>query len=640
MDLAITAFVVHAREQALLYGDYATYHAHLAKRLLSTRKKLGIATKNRSKFVKRPDLPLQATPDDKDRYTPLLSSFPQLLSAQLLPLTLLSHVRLLLLTSERAWAQAMSFKSAQTTAQKPMTHRTRSHIVSRLDKASRTAQHLVHLLANLETPIRDILEAKAYVALIRGAMFFEKRSWHSCVQSYSISRVIYNLFSSTGRGDLFKDLLSETIDPCIRYAAYQQNTPRTVPVHIIVDRAFPRSDGALVKQLQDIDPVIFTNEKSALESGSAAAHNVPQTLTWTSRQVQIEDAQISLAWAAVNKAKWQLAQDHVKLQDREPRDMAVAYDDILTATQEAVDATKQAIDELRGEGIAQSDPRMQRLQITRTAVNYEMISWRIGRNRVLTGRQDGAPDEYSPLRRKKAKSDPDTAKKQRELPNSKKLTKLKEKVALYDGMLQNIDSTKELPGVPADENLSTKLDAFRNYFQALKCLSIARSHAVIGNCTNALALISRALELCNDTALKLQGSDTSDTTLLNMEVTPRHCNSLKRLLNGELERHRALVYLDNVRNETKISAEAANTTPLMERLDEYPIQGVQFDNIVDFPPKLQPIPIKPIFLDVAWNYIDYPGKPPSAADVSSAPPEPAPQSTPATRRGWFTFGRS
>ena len=34
--------------------------------------------------------------------------------------------------------------------------------------------------------------------------------------------------------------------------------------------------------------------------------------------------------------------------------------------------------------------RMQSLQITRTAVSYDMISWRIGRNRVLVGDRDGA----------------------------------------------------------------------------------------------------------------------------------------------------------------------------------------------------------------------------------------------------------
>lgn len=49
----ITDFVVQGRDKALLYGDYSTYHSQLAKRLLNSRKKLGIATKNRGKFTKK-----------------------------------------------------------------------------------------------------------------------------------------------------------------------------------------------------------------------------------------------------------------------------------------------------------------------------------------------------------------------------------------------------------------------------------------------------------------------------------------------------------------------------------------------------------------------------------------------------------
>jgi signal recognition particle subunit SRP68 len=49
----ITSFVVQGRDKALLYGDYSTYHAQLAKKLLNSRKKLGIATKNRGKFTKK-----------------------------------------------------------------------------------------------------------------------------------------------------------------------------------------------------------------------------------------------------------------------------------------------------------------------------------------------------------------------------------------------------------------------------------------------------------------------------------------------------------------------------------------------------------------------------------------------------------
>lgn len=49
----ITNFILSARNQALLYGDYTTYHRLLAKKLHTSRKKLNIVNKNRSKFTKR-----------------------------------------------------------------------------------------------------------------------------------------------------------------------------------------------------------------------------------------------------------------------------------------------------------------------------------------------------------------------------------------------------------------------------------------------------------------------------------------------------------------------------------------------------------------------------------------------------------
>lgn len=48
---------------------------------------------------------------------------------------------------------------------------------------------------------------------------------------------------------------------------------------------------------------------------------------------------------------------------------------------------------------------------------------------------------------------------------------------------------------------------------------------------------------------------------------------------------------------------------LLERLDQYP-EGKDLDlkeGIVQWPPKVSPVPVKPVFLDVAWNFIEYPG---------------------------------
>lgn len=62
----ITSFVVQGRDQALLYGDYSTYHSQLSKRLLSSRKKLSIATKNRGKFHKKEAVTADNIAEDRE----------------------------------------------------------------------------------------------------------------------------------------------------------------------------------------------------------------------------------------------------------------------------------------------------------------------------------------------------------------------------------------------------------------------------------------------------------------------------------------------------------------------------------------------------------------------------------------------
>jgi signal recognition particle subunit SRP68 len=80
--------------------------------------------------------------------------------------------------------------------------------------------------------------------------------------------------------------------------------------------------------------------------------------------------------------------------------------------------------------------------------------------------------------------------------------------------------------------------------------------------------------------------------------------------------------------------------PMIERLDEYD-DDLDLTNLVTYPPKLQPIPVKPLFFDLAWNYIEYPGRTPGAVNndaVGVAPKKPVEEKK-ETKRGWFGFGR-
>ncbi|KAM7204465.1 hypothetical protein V8F20_003581 [Naviculisporaceae sp. PSN 640] len=647
----ITKFVVSSREKALLYGDYSTYRTQLTGKLLACRKKLHIATQNRGK------------------YNPKVKLSPEQIAENH------GFLHLQLLTAERAYAQAQSIKASHSEETRGMSAKTKSRIIARLEKAARIAESLAETLSEGEAPgpsSTDRLEAYAYAALLRGAAEFERQNWDACLKSYSVAHFAYIALSSPSTADTFKDLLSETIDPSIRFAAYQAKIPRTQPIEAIARQALSQADAKIVNLIKSVnESVLETGE----QTGTQGSGSAPSTISWRGRQVKIEDAAIASAWASVDAAKSQLAEKLSSSVSLQPKKMAAAYDEILTATQDAVDATKQAIDELKSEGVTQGDSRMQSLQITRTAVNLELISWRIGRNRVLVGEVDGAlPDHGQPLGRKPAKGESDEGHRQ-DLPPRKQVARLKEKAVLYDGILRSIETIQELPGVANDEELANRLEATSKYFTALKfvspilfflffallstitsenktnqaSLAIARSHLIAGNDVNALALIQYALNQCSEALPVLSGSERPAGSPRNLLVDKSDAQQLHGMLSSELQRSRALVGILNSEKAAAATTSAAdssrNKPALVNTLSSYPSEGVDLQNIVHYPPEMEAIPVKPIFLDVAWNYISYPNKQREQAaaasssksqdtGVAASTEEAKPQ-----KRGWFGFGR-
>jgi signal recognition particle subunit SRP68 len=547
----------------------------------------------------------------------------------------------------------MSMREIHSAEKKGITGSTRSHIISRLHKAIVHATNLFECLkdqSQTKATDQDLLEARAYVASLSGALAFEKQAWEVCVKSYSEARIIYSALGTATKSVIFTDLISDPVDPSIRYGAYQMRLPRTVAIPTIVRKYFPNTDTNLVSQVEKLDPDVLIDRPSKAKSQSTESGTVPKTITWQSRTVDLEDAAIATALASVSSAAEKLAETLASVSAL--REKAAAYDDILIASQDTVDATKHAIDELTSEGVGQGDKRMQSLQITRTAVSYDMVSWRIGRNRVLVGEHDGAL--VNGIAHQKGKADIS----EREESTSKQLSRFREKAVLYDAILQSLESIKELPGVAADSSFLDDLDAKDGYFSALKyvssphaqnhqtnkrrCLTIARSQALLSNHKNALALIARASQKCDLSHTRLSTKmDTSTTKPPNISISPTEISFLKSLLDSEVQRFRALVELSNL---TQASQSEVSQAPLVENLHVYPANGVVLENLVTYPPRLEPVPVKPLFFDAAWNYIEYPGREvdEKVAAVKGETPTSAAskaEQTAQQKKGWFGFGR-
>ena len=627
----ITKSVVSERDRALLNGDYDSYHAQATRRIHALRKRLGATTPKNRKYTAK----ALVTAEDVARST--------------------EWIQLLLASAERAWASAMAMKSSQSpeNTQKPMPGATKRQIASRLRRAVVYAENLVTILeeSSAKTAKIDTVEAKAYLFTLRGSLDFEKSRWQSCLKNYSLPRITYTTLGKASKNDVFKDLLSGIVDPSIRYAAHQLKMPRTKPVDEIVVENFPVNEDSTRSALTELDQHAFqtANEVVKAEPGH---QDIPTHITWRTRKVKLEDAVISQALGTAMAGEKGLEEKYAEHQSGKitPTELAAAYDTIIEARQDAADATKAAIDDLASEGVDAGDSRIQSLQVTRTAVNYAVIEYRIGRNRVLCGPSDGLtfePEQRStPSNKATAPPKPESSGKQ--------ITRLRERTALYDSILQSLESVKDLPGVLADTTFVTELDAKYAYFRALKCLAIGRSHALNIQTANALALFSLALDLCSTAATKLPKetpSSSSSTSAPRLDIPSSLLNAATSHLTTLTTRYRALTELSNLTTtpSNTTTTKLAYPRPLAETLH----LNIYHDNpdllnIVNYPPRLQPIPVKPLFFDLAWGYIDYPkagkravadtGVRKAAAATSEEPRAATPEVGEGKKKGWFGFG--
>jgi len=575
---------------------------------------------------------------------------------------------------------------AEDNADQRITGSTRQHIISRLHKAIGHAQKLVELLQDRQTTKateNDYLEARAYAQCLAGAEEFEKQSsqrkedpavaWRKCVVHFSEAHVIYSALLYATQKDQFKEVIGGTVDPSIRYAAYQSRLPRTTAVATTAKEHFPREESELVSMVEKLNPTAFNDEAATAartQDGTNSTVSIPTTISWRGRNAPIADAAIGQAMAATTIATTQLSDFIAKSKDISAQALAAQFDPVLTSAQDTVDAVRRSISDLTKEGVTESDARMQDLRVSDLAANYALISWRIGRNRVLIsspGTQDDGLELGQEQRRpvKKAKKGPSD---QAVEPESKvrRIIRLTERVVLYDATLQSIDSVKDLRGAARDSDFMAELDGQRAYFQALKCINIGYSHAALSAHKEALVLFARAQTFAQTVSESLSGSTVakSEEKPSSLEVTTDQVSRLSEHLELLILRQRGLVALKQHMNDEKSTG--VKPLPISERLHEYPASGqVDLDNIVTWPPKMQPVPVKPIFLDLAWNYIEYPGR--SQADdeeingqgegtegIVSGVVETAKQATEAIKeavvpaaeetgtpkkRGWFGFGR-
>lgn len=148
---------------------------------------------------------------------------------------------------------------------------------------------------------------------------------------------------------------------------------------------------------------------------------------------------------------------------------------------------------------------------------------------------------------------------------------------------------------------------------------------MLGKPTEALALFAQALDLSQSAAPPASAEAQGPPRL---DVSRAQAGSLETTLRGLVAQYRGLVTLKRLEAQSS----AGEQRPLVERLHQFQ-QGTDLSNLVPYPPQMKPVPVKPLFLDVAWNYIDYPHEGQQQDEAA------APAAEEKKGRGWFGFGR-
>lgn len=178
-----------------------------------------------------------------------------------------------------------------------------------------------------------------------------------------------------------------------------------------------------------------------------------------------------------------------------------------------------------------------------------------------------------------------------------------------------------------------------------RCLNIAYSHALVPTPKNALALLLRAESIVSKAASSASSlPQPPPDSALKLDISKDAFSGLHNRIKLLINQYRGVVELYNLNANSNIAAQKNLTSaaPMVERLHEYPAGGADLANLVTYPPKLKPVPVKPIFLDVAWNYIDYPGQqaPVGSSGVNGAKEDAnMDDDQKPAKKGWFGFGR-
>lgn len=196
--------------------------------------------------------------------------------------------------------------------------------------------------------------------------------------------------------------------------------------------------------------------------------------------------------------------------------------------------------------------------------------------------------------------------KQQQLEMNNKKVRPQDLTRLYEIILQNVGELQGVQGMEQDEEYQREVEGLNLSFKAFRCYYIAVTLVGLKRWKEAVAVYQRSTGYAEQVA----GMKGALPFGLQKEM-----RALLERIAGSVYTAQAYSVLEEGAGEEEVGGgvfgqqKQRNVKPLYERLNVYkedPQLNSKNPNVFKLMPEMEPIPCKPLFFDLALNYVEFP----------------------------------
>lgn len=459
-------------------------------------------------------------------------------------------------------------------------------LITKYKKALKHAHQLISTIANEEDQ-NKVLEILTYTAIIDGSLSISRKKYANALYSFSVARCClkflytYQTLPNIYTKELYYDIIDLVVDPALTVAALQTKTAG------ISDLTQLSQEQVSVKKNESIN-VLYLNKAIEIVKKINPSYVTPSNeteteilneITWGQYNAKISSNDIALA---IMKVKNEL-KNVVDLD-------ASSYDSALIAYQDAVNLHSQEMERNGGNDNDNDDNQEQHIILTYLMYNYLLL--RIRRDVTLMKELDNKADLNKNSTRQKL------------------LELWKDCIKVNDSILSSLNEIKELSGIANDDEIMDMLTTFDIYFQIKKQMRLSQAYLISNEYVKSLALISYSDDLIESVKPLTHEDATKGNLPKNEDLTD---------LNKKIKEEKSKLFILASYFKDNEEINSVGSKYLIDNISKFPEYSTEkiLKNVAPLKIDFEPVNVKPVLFDIAYNYIKYDGETTTTKSSSS-----------------------